>query len=103
MQRPLITAGPCVLTALSALITPGTTKLVGFRVKHRVQRLFERATHHLAKVIPDPRFVDPDHLTHTCVLLFIHLVAPSITVEKAVNPESAKDSLRYRIEAPTTE
>ncbi|WP_200835024.1 hypothetical protein, partial [Phyllobacterium salinisoli] len=55
-----------------------------------------RPAHHLTKVILDPRFVDPDHLTHHSILLVVHPFAPSVFVEGAVKSESAKDSLRYR-------
>ncbi|KXF76504.1 hypothetical protein ATN84_25670 [Paramesorhizobium deserti] len=44
----------------------------------------------------DPRFIDPDHLTHRRILLVVHPFAPSVIVEAAVNSESAKDSLRYQ-------
>jgi hypothetical protein len=36
-----------------------------------VQRLLNRPTHHLAKMIADPSLVDLDHLTH-CILI-VHL------------------------------
>lgn len=32
----------------------------------------DRAVHHLTKVIPDPSFVDPDHLVHHAVLSSRH-------------------------------
>ncbi|WP_200835088.1 hypothetical protein, partial [Phyllobacterium salinisoli] len=54
-----------------------------------------RPAHHLTKVILDPRFVDPDHLTHHSILLVVHPFAPSVIVEGTVKSESAKDSLRY--------
>src|SRR4029077_385939 len=53
-----------VLPSLAALVTAGTAELVCFSIQHGVQRLFHRATNHLAKMIANPRFIDLDHLTH---------------------------------------
>jgi DNA invertase Pin-like site-specific DNA recombinase len=50
------------------------------------------ATHHLAKMIANPRFIDLDHLTHR--LLVTHRLLLQC-MKEAVNPESAKDSGRY--------
>src|SRR4029077_14354967 len=61
-----------VLPSLAALVTAGTAELVCFSIQHGVQRLFHRATRHLAKMIANPRFIDLDHLTHR--LLVTHLL-----------------------------
>ena len=60
----IVTASAGVLPSLAALVTAGTAELVCFGIQHGVQRFFHRATHHLAKMIADPRFIDLDHLTH---------------------------------------
>ncbi len=41
----------------------------GFRIQYRIQRLFERATHHLAKVIANARLVDLNDFSHPFGLL----------------------------------
>jgi hypothetical protein len=51
LQRPIVTASPGVLPSLAALVAAGTAELVCFGIQHGVQRLFHRATHHLAKMI----------------------------------------------------
>ena len=63
LQRPIVTASLGVLPSLAALVTAGTSEPVCFGIRHGVQRLFHRPTHHLAKMIADPRFIDLDRLT----------------------------------------
>jgi hypothetical protein len=64
LQRPIVAASPGVLPSLAALVTAGTAQLVCLSIQHGVQRLFHRATNHLAKMVSDPGFIDLDHLTH---------------------------------------
>ena len=37
--------------------TSRATKPVGLSIQHRVQRLLDRSTNHLIKMIPDPRLI----------------------------------------------
>ena len=57
-----------------------------FGIQHGVQRLFHRPTHHLAKMIADPRFIDLDHLTHRLLvthrLLLQCMKKPSILEDR---------------------
>ena len=64
LQRSFVAASPGILPSLAAFITPGAAKLVGLGIQHGVQSLFHRATNHLAKMVPDPGFINLDHLTH---------------------------------------
>jgi hypothetical protein len=57
-------------------------ELVCFGIQHGVQRLFHSPTHHLAKMIADPRFIDLDHLTHR--LLVIHALLLQCTKKLSV-------------------
>src|SRR6185436_15054507 len=64
LQRPIVAASTGVLPSLTAFVTAGTAQLVCLSIQHGVQRLFHRATNHLAKMVSDPGFIDLDHLTH---------------------------------------
>jgi hypothetical protein len=81
VQRAFVAAGPGVLPALSAFVTSCTAKPIRFGI--------QRPTNHLAKMIPDPGFINLDDLAHGL---------QSIVFEEAGNPESAKDSVRYQSE-----
>ena len=89
MQRPVIAARPRVLATLIAFITSRTARPVRFRVEHRVQRFLDRAAHHLPQMVLDPRLVNPDHFTRALALLIVvHQIAPSSSVEGAANIKS---------------
>src|SRR6478609_2521065 len=64
VQRTLVAAGPGILPALAAFVTPCTTKSIGFGIQQCVEGLFDRATHHLAEMVPDPSFINLDDLAH---------------------------------------
>jgi hypothetical protein len=55
---------------------------------------FNANANQLAKMIPNPGFVDLDRLVHR--LLVTHR-GGSFILDEAVNPESAKESVRYHI------
>jgi hypothetical protein len=63
LQRPIVATSSGILSGFAALIPARPAKPIGFRFEHGVQRLFDRPADHLAKMVPDPGFVD-DHLTH---------------------------------------
>ena len=71
--------------------TSPATKPVRLSIQHRVQRLLDRSTNHLIKMIPDPRLINLDHLS----IGFSSLIGCSFILEGTVIPESAKDSVRY--------
>ena len=86
VKGSLIAARPSVLTPFIALITASSAKTVCLCVQHRVQRLFNGATHHLSKMILDPTLIDPDHIAHLFALIVIsHAVLPSITIKGTVS------------------
>src|SRR5437016_5683167 len=62
MQVPLVGTRSRVLARFGAFVPLGTTKTVGFRVQHRVQRLFHRAAHHFAQMLLNLLLIDLDHL-----------------------------------------
>ena len=64
LQRPFIAASSGILPGLAALVTSCAAKLVSLSIQHRVQRLFDRPANHLAKMVPDPGFIDLDDLAH---------------------------------------
>ena len=71
---------------------------VRLRVEHRVQRFLDRPTDHLAEVIPDPRLVDLDHLSHRLRLwLLVHLMLLPAAILKgaASRGKCAKDPVRH--------
>src|ERR1700677_2652117 len=82
LQRPIVTASPGVLPSRAALVTAGTAELICFGIQHGVQRLFYSPTHHLAKMIANPSFIDLDHLTHRLLvthrLLLHYMKKPSV-------------------------
>ena len=43
---------------------PCTAKSIGFGIQQCVEGLFDRATHHLAEMVPDPSFISLDDLAH---------------------------------------
>ena len=62
--------------------TSPATKPVRLSIQHRVQRLLDRSTNHLTKMIPDPRLINLDHLS----IGFASLIGCSFILEEAVNP-----------------
>ncbi len=67
---------------MAPFITAGAAELVCLSIQHRIQRLFHRATNHLAKMVSDPGFIDLDHLTHRILVthrLLLHCMKkPSV-------------------------
>src|SRR4051812_34779909 len=88
LQRPLVAASSGVLPSLAALVTPGTAKLVSFGIQHGVQRLFDSPANHLAKMIPNPGFIDLDDLAHRFLVthrLLLHCMKePSVLKERKI-------------------
>lgn len=77
-QRPFVAAGPGVLPALSAFVTSCTAKPIRFGIQQRVEGLLDRPTNHLAKMIPDPGFINLDDLAHRLQsIVFAHRFDPS--------------------------
>ena len=70
LQRAFVIARSRVLPAFTALIAACAAKPIRLRIQQCVQRLLNRPTHHLAKMIADPSLVDLDHLTHR--ILIVH-------------------------------
>ena len=66
--------------------TSPATKPVRLSIQHRVQRLLDRSTNHLTKMIPDPRLINLDHLS----IGFSSLIGCSFILEEAVNPERSR-------------
>ena len=66
--------------------TSRATKPVRLSIQHRVQRLLDRSTNHLTKMIPDPRLINLDHLS----IGFSSLIGCSFILEEAVNPERSR-------------
>jgi hypothetical protein len=66
--------------------TSRATKPVRLSIQHRVQRLLDRSTNHLTKMIPDPRLINLDHLS----IGFSSLIGCSLILEEAVNPERSR-------------
>jgi hypothetical protein len=62
VQFTFVAAGPGVLPALAAFVTPCAAKSIRFRIQQRVEGLLNRPPHHLAKMIPDPGFINLDDL-----------------------------------------
>jgi hypothetical protein len=78
VQRPLVAAGPGVPPALGAFVTSCTAKPIRFGIQQRVEGLFDRPTNHLAKMIPDPGFINLDDLTHRLQsIVFTQCFGPS--------------------------
>jgi hypothetical protein len=97
LQVALVAPGAGVLARLAALVAACPAQPIRLRVQHRVQGFLDRAAHHLAKVIPDPRLVDLDHLAHR---LHLHPVVhaqllSAILKGTASLGKCAKDSVRY--------
>ena len=82
LQRSFVAASSGVLPRLAPFITARATELVCLSIQHRIQCLFHRAAHHLTKMVPDPGFVDLDHLTHRLLVthrLLLHsMKKPSV-------------------------
>jgi hypothetical protein len=70
-------------------------------VQHGVQRFLDGPAHHLAEVVPNPRLVDLDHLSHRPRLrLLVHCQLLSATLKGAAPlGKCAKDSVRYLAQA----
>ena len=92
LQRPLVAASPGILPSLAAFVTPSSAKLVRLSIQHGVQRLFNSPTNHLAKMVS----IRASSIWITWPIGFSSLIGCSFILEEAVNPESAKDSVRYR-------
>jgi hypothetical protein len=60
--------------------------------------LLDRPTNHLAEMIPNPGFINLDDLAHRLQSI-VSLLRSFLSLEEAGNPESAKDSVRYRSRA----
>ena len=61
LQRAIIAASTSILPSLVAFVASRATKPVSLSIQHRVQRLLDRSTNHLTKMIPDPRLINLDH------------------------------------------
>jgi hypothetical protein len=78
VQRAFVAAGPGILPALAAFVTPCTTKPIGFRIQQCVEGLLNRPTNHLAEMIPNPGFINLDDLAHRLQsIVFTHCFDPS--------------------------
>ena len=75
-----------VMRSASCRETSRATKPVRLSIQHRVQRLLDRSTNHLTKMIPDPRLINLDHLS----IGFSSLIGCSFILEEAVNPERSR-------------
>src|SRR6202051_1676958 len=64
LQRPFIAASAGILPSFAAFVTCCPAKLVCFSIQHGVERLLDRPSNHLAKMIPYPAFIDLDDLAH---------------------------------------
>ena len=75
-----------VMRSASCRETSRATKPVRLSIQHRVQRLLDRSTNHLTKMIPDPRLINLDHLS----IGFSSPIGCSFILEEAVNPERSR-------------
>ena len=101
LKRPSVVTRPRILAALAALVSACAAQPVRFRIQHRIQRLLDRATNHLAKVVANARLVDLNDLSHPfglLVLVHSQLLSESL-IGTAVKSKCAKDSVRYRLQA----
>jgi hypothetical protein len=64
LQRSLVAASPSILPSFAALVTSGPAKLVCLSIQHRVQRLLDCATNHLAEIVSDSGLINLDDLAH---------------------------------------
>ena len=60
----VIIANPLQVKAIAQAQRPAPQSWSASASGMAFSRLFHRPTHHLAKMIADPRFIDLDHLTH---------------------------------------
>jgi hypothetical protein len=88
---------PRIFAALAALIPIRTAQPVSFRIQHCVQRLFDGAAHHLAKVVTNANFVDLYHVSHRFwLLVLVHFQLFSARLKgTVVGLKCEKDSIRY--------
>ena len=70
LQRPFIAASAGILPSFATFVTCCPAKLVRLSIQHGIQRLLDRPTNHLAKMVSNPGFIDLDDLAHR--LLVIH-------------------------------
>ncbi len=62
LKLTLVVAGSRIPTGLRSLVTLRVAQPVRFRIKQRVQRLFDRPAHDPVQMSLNPFVVDPDHV-----------------------------------------
>jgi len=64
LERALVVAGASIHPVRTVLVTPGSAKLVGLRIEHRIKGLFHGRSDHLVQMLSHKLLVDLDYFSH---------------------------------------